>query len=57
MSLQADMRMSTGQAPAGYDELPAFIKARFSEKEWLWLSDGEKARLVQTETEPEHTEP
>lgn len=40
-------------SPRQYDELPEGIKATLSSREWLWLSDGEKARLVQTETEPE----
>lgn len=48
------------QPPTGnaeYDALPAFIRARYSLKEWGWLSDSEKGRLVQTETEPEWAEP
>lgn len=36
-----------------YDALPEAVKATYSEQEYLWLSDGEKARLLQTETEPE----
>lgn len=36
-----------------YDDLPVCIKDQFSAKEWLWLSDSEKARLIQNETEPE----
>lgn len=36
-----------------YERLPAAIKAAYSLKEWLWLSDAEKKRLEQTETEPE----
>lgn len=36
-----------------YDALPESIKAHYSFLQWLWLSDDEKARLVQTETEPE----
>lgn len=40
-----------------YDALPESIKAVYSRKEWLWLSDAEKASLEQRETEPEHTEP
>jgi hypothetical protein len=42
---------------AGYDELPEAIKHSYSQKEFLWLSDAEKATLVQRETEPEHDEP
>lgn len=40
-------------SPRQYDELPEGIKTTLSPREWLWLSDGEKARLVQTETEPD----
>lgn len=36
-----------------YEKLPQHIKEAVSEREYLWLSDGEKARLEQTETEPE----
>ena len=36
-----------------YEALPESIKATYSEQEYLWLSSTEKARLLQTETEPE----
>lgn len=36
-----------------YESLPEAIKAVVSPKEYLWLSDAEKARLEQDETEPE----
>lgn len=36
-----------------YDELPEAIKQTMPRREWLWLSDAEKARLIQDETEPE----
>lgn len=43
--------------PAGecqaYHELPESIKAARTHEQWMWLSDAEKARLEQTETEPE----
>ena len=39
--------------PKEYEQLPECVKANYSVKEWLWLSDAEKARLVQDETEPE----
>lgn len=39
--------------PEGYDQLPESIKALYRPDQYLWLSDNEKARLVQTETEPE----
>jgi hypothetical protein len=45
-----------GPAPTGtaqYDQLPAGIRRTLSLREWLWLSDYEKATLEQTETEPD----
>ncbi|HEY8359098.1 MAG TPA: hypothetical protein VIL30_16705 [Ramlibacter sp.] len=36
-----------------YDALPRAIKDIHTLEQWLWLSDGEKGCLVQTETEPE----
>ncbi len=36
-----------------YDELADGIKGDISLKEWLWLSDAEKARYIQNATEPE----
>lgn len=36
-----------------YESLPESIKAVVSPKEYLWLSDAEKDRLEQTETEPD----
>ena len=47
------------QAPSGidgYDDLPASIRGSITPKEWLWLSDLDKATLVRQETEPEWTE-
>lgn len=41
------------QEAMGYAQLPEAIKATMSQHEWLWLSDREKATLVQDETEPE----
>lgn len=43
--------------PPGYDELPESIKAMVTPKEYAWLGDLERARLVQSETEPEGLEP
>lgn len=40
-------------SPAGYDALPESIRAYISPREYLWLSDAEKARLLQDETEPD----
>lgn len=39
-----------------YEELPEALKATYSPKEYAWLSDAEKATLVQRETEPDWTE-
>lgn len=36
-----------------YANLPECIKLSYSRKEYLWLSDNEKATLVQRETEPD----
>lgn len=55
MSMPADMQAATDERV--YATLPAFIRAAYSEKEWMWLSDREKGRLIQNETEPEWTEP
>lgn len=38
---------------AEYDALPESIKAQLSFIEYQWLGDAEKARLLQTYTEPE----
>jgi len=48
------MRLPDGTLnPAGYDELPEAIKMIYSPREYAWLSDAAKARLIETETEPE----
>lgn len=39
-----------------YDELPEAIKVSVSFVGYKWLSDDEKNRLIQTETEPEWDE-
>ena len=36
-----------------YEQLPEAIKHTITRKEFLWLSEGEKARLIQSECEPE----
>ena len=36
-----------------YDRLPESIKAVYSERQYLWLSDKDKKNLIQSETEPE----
>lgn len=44
------------QRPDGYEDLPEAVRQYYSREEYLWLSDEEKARLVQSETEPEWEE-
>lgn len=39
-----------------YEALPVPVKAGYSRKQFLWLSDHEKATLIQRETEPEFCE-
>jgi hypothetical protein len=39
-----------------YARLPESIRATYSRAEWLWLSDAEKGRLMQTECEPDWIE-
>jgi hypothetical protein len=39
-----------------YDQLPEPIKMLYTREQWLWLSDQEKATLVQRETECEYDE-
>lgn len=41
---------------AEYDALPEPIKSVYSLRSWLWLSDAQKARLLQDECEPDHIE-
>ncbi len=39
--------------PREYNALPESVRALYTVKEWMWLSSAEKARLIQTETEPD----
>lgn len=43
----------TDLARAEYDALPEPIRMLYTYEQYLWLSDGQKADLIQTETEPE----
>ena len=38
-----------------YDELPEAVRQYYSYNEFLWLTDDQKQRLLQDETEPEWT--
>lgn len=48
--MPADLIPPTGNRD--YDELPAAIKLHLTLREYLWLSDAEKAGLVRDLTEP-----
>lgn len=45
--------MSNDAALALYHALPEAVRATLTFTEYLWLSDAEKASLLQTCTEPE----
>ena len=38
-----------------YDELPECIRQYYSRNDYLWLSDAQKAKLIEQECEPEWT--
>jgi hypothetical protein len=44
---------SEHEVNAGYAALPEAVRVAYSEEQWLWLSDREKAQLVQRECDPE----
>ena len=50
MSGLTTLREATGDSK--YDEMGECLKADITHKEWQWLSDAEKARYMQTATEP-----
>ena len=39
-----------------YEDLPKPIKTMYSEQEYLWLSDGQKVGLIESECLPEWRE-
>lgn len=52
------MPATANPIPNGHDQdrwenVPEIIRQYHTEQEWLWLSDAEKARLIQDMTEPE----
>lgn len=53
MSSPMDESLATASDP--YDQLPEAIRQYYSRNEYLWLSDDQKAHLIETETEPEWT--
>ena len=42
-------------SPDAYDQLPESLKAAYTREQYMWLSDHEKAHLLQTETEPDES--
>jgi hypothetical protein len=50
-------RRAGTENPPGYDELPEFVKAAVTPKEYAWLGTAGRARLVQDLTEPDWEEP
>ncbi len=56
MSNHAPQPTGSGAPNYGQDawaNVPDCIKQNYTREEWLWLSDAEKAGLIQSETEPE----
>lgn len=51
MSLREHLNTETD-----YDRLPEAVKQYYSLEQYLWLSEAQKARLIQDETEPEWEE-
>lgn len=47
------MNDSFDTLPPGYAELPVCVAQYLTPREYLWLSDAEKANLIQSETEPD----
>lgn len=48
--------MTEPSADPRYEALPQPIRSAYSEREYTWLTDAEKARLVTVECEPEWKE-
>lgn len=53
MSPQPISEALAENAQDDYEQLPELIKTIYTRVEYLWLSDAEKADLVQRECEPE----
>lgn len=52
-AMDVDSLTQTAQPDDPYDSLPECIRQYYSREAYLWLSDEEKGRLEQTETEPD----
>lgn len=49
-----ELRTDTRQTDNGeYDKLPESIRAIYSREQYAWLSDYDRATLIERETEPE----
>jgi hypothetical protein len=44
------------RSPNPYDALPEPIKGAYSEREYMWLSNDQKKRIIEMECEPDVTE-
>lgn len=53
MSSPTDESSTTASDP--YEQLPEAVRQYYSRSEYLWLSDDQKAHLIENETEPEWT--
>lgn len=53
MSSPTDENSTTASDP--YEQLPEAVRQYYSRSEYLWLSDDQKAHLIENETEPEWT--
>lgn len=46
---------NSDRAADAYEQLPDCVRQYYSRHEYLWLSDDQKARLIEQECEPEWT--
>lgn len=53
MPIQTLRDADKGDDESDYDRLPEPVKMIYTQQEYLWLSDAEKAVLIQQECEPE----
>lgn len=51
-----DVRTGCCETDSRWETLPQPIRTVYSEREYAWLTDAEKARLVTVECEPEWKE-
>ena len=48
--------MTSTRPTSEYQRLPECIRQYYTEREYNWLSDAQKARLIESELEPEYVE-